>query len=107
MTSEQHVYPPKYLSILGKTVKFTCHSDNNVIWKFNTTELPGNAYSTIEGIAYILTIANVALENTGMYTCFGDRNGQQFESSGILIIKGTFKISTYKDCNLKKNHSYH
>ena len=82
--------PNNYSAVPGETVKYTCLSGSRVIWKFDNTDLPTNAFpsnESDENHLKVLQIYNVQIHNAGTYMCMGKINKKRyFEAHGVLHI---------------------
>ena len=82
------VHPHTQITNIGKSVRFICKFTSYVDWHFQGQSLPSNTRtgSILLRNIHWLTIINVKMDNTGMYTCSGEINFVTYESHGDLIV---------------------
>ena len=78
---------------VGQIITIPCTIQNDVQWYFGVGPLPDNAVIKNNGAA--ITIENVQLLNSGLYTCKGNFEFLTVEDGIILVVKGKQKKNTH------------
>ena len=82
-------------------MKFYCHSDDKVRWKFKNGKLPTNAVVHIVSSKQLqyLDITSVQIENAGKYICEGDdyESGHAFYAEAYLAVTGASSDIRFRD----------
>jgi len=78
-------------SLKGKIVVFYCKSDKHGDWTKEGEQLPPHSSTTFnfENTYIRLTLYNVQITDTGIYTCHGENNDfTYFQQSAYLVVVG-------------------
>jgi len=85
------VFPREVLAIVGETILLKCGSMTPAEWKYNEGDLPKNhwIYFELNGILSILTLFEVQVVDSGVYTCHGhDRTERKFKIDAYVRVEG-------------------
>jgi len=82
------LFPSSILRNVGEDAEFVCEEKGK--WSFNGGPLPDNIESFKYGASEskLLTITEVELYNSGVYTCSWSKKGKYYEDSGVLNVTG-------------------
>jgi len=75
------------------SVKFVCHSNSDVEWRFEGHKLPNNAQPRSNASTHWLHILYVGFHNEGIYECYGKLEKVFFLSTASLLVEGGFEYN--------------